>query len=151
MRHEQDRGLGAPRAATVAAGVHDRADQPDPAAYRKEIEEWRAKRNDSLKKDGSWLTLAGLFWGLHDWAHFHAHGPNELAHYARAAFDIQFDFGGSLGPQEIEGVHHRGDFDLGRHQEHSGKKLEYFDQAANERYLPNVVETSAGADRVTLS
>ena len=80
---------------------------------------------------------------------WHQHGPDELAHYARAAFDIQYEF--PFGWQEIEGIHNRGDFDLGRHQEFSGKKLEYFDQAANERYLPFVVETSAGADRVTLT
>jgi glycyl-tRNA synthetase len=72
-------------------------------------------------------------------------------HYARAAFDIEFDFGGTLGFQEIEGVHHRGDFDLGRHQEYSGKKLEYFDQPTNRRYVPFVIETSVGADRVTLA
>jgi len=82
---------------------------------------------------------------------FHQHTKEELAHYARAAFDIQFDFGGTLGFQEIEGVHNRGDFDLGRHQECSGKKLEYFDQPNNKRYLPNVVETSVGADRTTLA
>src|SRR5258708_5482723 len=79
-------------------------------------------------------------------------GPvEESAHYARAAFDIQFDFGGTLGPQEIEGVHHRGDFDLSRHQEFSGKKLEYFDQPTNRRFVPFVVETSVGADRTTLA
>src|SRR5258708_1519743 len=78
---------------------------------------------------------------------FHQHDKAELAHYARAAFDIQFDFGGTLGPQEIEGVHHRGDFDLSRHQEFSGKKLEYFDQPTNRRFVPFVVETSVGADR----
>jgi glycyl-tRNA synthetase len=83
--------------------------------------------------------------------HFHQHTPQELAHYARAAFDIQFDFGGTLGFQEIEGVHHRGDFDLGRHQEYSGKKLEYIDQVTNRRYVPYVIETSVGADRVTLA
>ncbi len=82
---------------------------------------------------------------------FHQHTREELAHYARAAFDIQFDFGGSLGFQEIEGLHNRGDFDLGRHQEYSGKKLEYFDQPNNKRYLPYVVETSVGADRTTLA
>ena len=75
----------------------------------------------------------------------------ELAHYARAAFDIEFDFGGTLGFQEIEGVHHRGDFDLGRHQEYSGKKLEYYDQPNNRRFVPFVIETSVGADRVTLA
>ena len=80
---------------------------------------------------------------------FSQHGPGELAHYAKAAFDIQYEF--PFGWQEIEGVHNRTDFDLGRHQQYSGKKLEYFDQAANERYLPYIVETSAGADRVTLT
>jgi glycyl-tRNA synthetase len=82
---------------------------------------------------------------------FHQHEQSELAHYARAAFDIQFDFGGSLGFQEIEGVHHRGDFDLSRHQLISGKKLEYFDQPTNRRFTPFVVETSVGADRVALA
>lgn len=82
---------------------------------------------------------------------FHQHTNEELAHYARAAFDIQFDFGGTLDFQEIEGVHNRGDFDLGRHQEYSGKKLEYFDQPNNKRFLPYVVETSVGADRTALA
>ncbi len=82
---------------------------------------------------------------------FHEHTKEELAHYARAAFDIEFDFGGSLGFQEIEGVHNRGDFDLSRHQEFSGKKLDYFDQPNNRRYVPYVVETSVGADRTTLA
>jgi glycyl-tRNA synthetase len=78
--------------------------------------------------------------------------PHEqLAHYARAAFDIEFDFGGTLGFQEIEGIHNRSDYDLGRHQEYSGKKLEYFDQPKNKRYVPFVIETSVGADRVTLA
>jgi glycyl-tRNA synthetase len=80
---------------------------------------------------------------------FSQHGPGELAHYAKAAFDIQYEF--PFGWQEIEGIHNRTDFDLGRHQQYSGRKLEYFDQAANQRYLPYIVETSAGADRVTLT
>jgi glycyl-tRNA synthetase len=80
---------------------------------------------------------------------FSQHGPGELAHYAKAAFDIQYEF--PFGWQEIEGIHNRTDFDLGRHQQYSGKKLEYFDQAANQRYIPYIVETSAGADRVTLT
>ncbi|MCU0633759.1 MAG: glycine--tRNA ligase [Gemmatimonadaceae bacterium] len=83
--------------------------------------------------------------------HFHQHTAGELAHYARAAFDIQFDFGGTLGFQEIEGIHNRGDFDLTQHQQYSSKKLEYFDQPNNKRYVPYVVETSVGADRVTLA
>ncbi|MEO8448505.1 MAG: glycine--tRNA ligase [Gemmatimonadota bacterium] len=87
------------------------------------------------------LTPAKLRW--------HEHGPTELAHYAKAAYDIEYEF--PFGWQEIEGIHNRTDFDLKRHQEHSGKKLEYFDQLANERYVPFVVETSAGADRVALT
>ncbi|HEU5171054.1 MAG TPA: glycine--tRNA ligase [Gemmatimonadales bacterium] len=80
---------------------------------------------------------------------FHQHGPDELAHYAKTAFDIQYGF--PFGWQEIEGIHNRTDFDLSRHQQYSGKKLEYFDQAANARYIPYIVETSAGADRVMLT
>ncbi len=82
---------------------------------------------------------------------FHQHGEGELAHYARAAFDVTFDFGGTLGFQEIEGVHNRGDFDLTQHQIFSNKKLEYFDQLNNKRFVPYVIETSVGADRVTLA
>jgi glycyl-tRNA synthetase len=80
---------------------------------------------------------------------WHEHGPDELAHYARAAYDIEYEF--PFGWQEIEGIHNRTDFDLRRHQEFSGKKLEYFDQEAGERYLPYIIETSAGADRVALT
>jgi glycyl-tRNA synthetase len=80
---------------------------------------------------------------------FHQHGPGELAHYAKAAFDIEYEF--PIGWQEIEGVHNRSDFDLRRHQEFSSKKLEYFDEAAKEKYLPYVIETSVGCDRVLLA
>ena len=59
--------------------------------------------------------------------------------------------GGTLGYQEIEGVHNRSDFDLTQHQQYSSKKLEYFDQVNNKRYVPYVIETSVGADRVTLA
>jgi glycyl-tRNA synthetase len=79
---------------------------------------------------------------------FHEHGPGELAHYAKAAFDIEYEF--PFGWQELEGIHNRSDFDLGRHQEYSGKKLEYFDEEHKERYLPYIVETSAGCDRSLL-
>jgi glycyl-tRNA synthetase len=82
---------------------------------------------------------------------FHAQTKDELAHYSRAAYDIYFDFGGSLGFQEIEGIHHRGDYDLSRHQQYSGKRLEYFDQPNNRRFVPWVIETSVGADRTTLA
>jgi len=80
---------------------------------------------------------------------FHQHGPGELAHYAKAAYDIEYEF--PFGWNEFEGIHNRTDFDLSRHQQHSGKKLEYFDQERQVRYLPYVVETSAGADRTALA
>jgi len=105
------------------------------------FERWKAARLD-------WHLGLGLD---RDRLAFHQHTEKELAHYARAAFDINFDFGGTLGFQEIEGVHNRSDFDLRQHQEHSSKKLEYVDQANNKRYLPYVIETSVGADRVTLA
>ncbi len=83
---------------------------------------------------------------------FHEHGPDELAHYARAAFDIQYEFGFGTDPwHELEGIHNRGDFDLSRHQEYSGKKLEYFDESTKERYIPYIIETSAGCDRTLLA
>jgi glycyl-tRNA synthetase len=105
------------------------------------FEYWKAERLE-------WHKSLGL---APDRLNYHQHAGTELAHYARAAFDIEFDFGGTLGFQEIEGIHNRGDFDLGRHQEYSGKKLEYFDQPNNKRYLPYVIETSVGADRTTLA
>ncbi len=79
---------------------------------------------------------------------FHAHGPGELAHYAKAAFDIEYEF--PFGWQELEGIHNRSDFDLGRHQQFSGKSLQYFDEQAREKYTPFIVETSVGCDRFLL-
>ena len=79
---------------------------------------------------------------------FHQHGPDELAHYARAAYDIEYEF--PFGWNEFEGIHDRTDFDLARHQQASGKKLEYFDEIGKERYLPYIVETSVGCDRFLL-
>ena len=80
---------------------------------------------------------------------YHEHGDNELAHYAKEAWDIEYDF--PFGWSEIEGVHNRTDFDLSRHQEFSGKNLSYFDQPNNERYLPYIIETSAGLNRMLLT
>jgi glycyl-tRNA synthetase len=80
---------------------------------------------------------------------FHQHGPGELAHYAAAAFDIQYEF--PFGWKELEGIHNRTNFDLGRHQEHSGKDLTYFDEETRERYIPYIVEASAGVDRTLLT
>ena len=80
---------------------------------------------------------------------FHQHGPDELAHYAKAAFDIEYEF--PFGWSEIEGIHNRTDFDLSRHQEFSGKDLRYYDQEADEKYIPYVIETSTGVDRLLLT
>lgn len=79
---------------------------------------------------------------------FHDHGEN-LAHYADAAADIQFDF--PFGFKELEGIHSRTDFDLGAHQELSGKKLQFFDPETKESYVPYVLETSIGCDRMFLA
>ena len=79
---------------------------------------------------------------------FHEHGADELAHYCKKAFDIEYEF--PFGWKEFEGIHNRTDYDLARHQEYSGKRLEYIDPASNERYIPYVVETSMGVDRTLL-
>ena len=79
---------------------------------------------------------------------FHEHGPDELAHYCSRAFDIEYEF--PFGWKEFEGIHNRTDYDLKRHQEMSGKRLEYIDPASNERYVPYIIETSMGIDRTLL-
>ncbi|MBE0640823.1 MAG: glycine--tRNA ligase, partial [Bacteroidales bacterium] len=78
---------------------------------------------------------------------FHDH--DKLAHYANAATDIEFRF--PMGFKELEGIHSRTDFDLGAHQEFSGKKISYFDPDTNESYVPYVIETSIGLDRTFLA
>jgi len=78
---------------------------------------------------------------------FHDH--EKLAHYADAATDIEFKF--PFGFKELEGIHSRTDFDLGSHEKYSGKKLQYFDPELNESYVPYVVETSIGLDRMFLA
>ncbi|MAR39994.1 MAG: glycine--tRNA ligase [Flavobacteriales bacterium] len=77
------------------------------------------------------------------------HNHETLAHYANAATDIEFKF--PFGFKELEGIHSRTDFDLKAHQEHSGKKLQYFDPELNKSYVPYVVETSIGLDRMFLT
>jgi len=77
------------------------------------------------------------------------HGPDELSHYSSQTSDVEYLF--PIGWSELEGIANRGDYDLRRHAEFSGKKLEYFDSATGERYVPHVVEPSAGADRATLA
>jgi len=110
-----------------------------PGADTEWFEQWREIRM-------AWHHSLGLNPAKLRW---HQHGEGELAHYAKAAYDIEYEF--PFGWNEIEGIHNRTDFDLQRHQEASGKKLEYFEQSTNERFVPYIVETSAGADRVTLT
>ena len=102
------------------------------------FDEWKTARMQ-------WHRAVGI---NPDKLRFHAHEPDELAHYAKAAFDIQYEF--PFGWQEFEGIHNRTDFDLSRHQEYSGKKLEYVDTVSGDRFVPYIVETSLGADRLAL-
>ncbi len=83
-----------------------------------------------------------------DPARLRFHDHIKLAHYANAAVDIEFEF--PFGFKEVEGIHSRTDYDLGRHQEFSGKKLQYYDPELQQNYVPYVVETSIGLDRMFL-
>lgn len=80
---------------------------------------------------------------------FHEHGKDELAHYAKTAFDIVYEF--PFGWQELEGIHNRTDFDLKQHINYSGKDLSYFNEATRDRFVPYIIETSAGCDRTLLT
>jgi glycyl-tRNA synthetase len=103
------------------------------------FEYWKARRME-------WIVGLGV---KAKRLRFHEHGPDELAHYAKRAFDIQYEF--PFGWQEFEGIHNRTDFDLRRHQEYSGKKLEYVDPVdRNKRFMPYVVETAVGVGRTML-
>ncbi len=103
------------------------------------FERWRELR-------WQWHLALGLTPARLRWYHTK---PEELAHYAKDAYDIEYEF--PFGWNEFEGIHNRTDYDLKRHAEYSGKKLDYFDQEQNERFIPYVVETSVGADRCTLA
>ncbi len=102
------------------------------------FERWKAERM-------AWHVGLGI---REENLRFHEHTADELAHYAKKAYDIEYSF--PFGWKEFEGIHNRTDFDLARHQEHSGKRLEYIDASSNERYIPFVVETSMGVDRTML-
>ena len=79
---------------------------------------------------------------------FRQHEEDERAHYAKDAWDIEYD--SPFGWREFEGIHNRGDWDLVQHQKHSGQDMSYFDQEKNEHYLPYIIETSGGVDRAAL-
>jgi glycyl-tRNA synthetase len=108
-----------------------------PGEDQKYYEYWKRERLN-------WHKTLGLG---DEYYRFHDH--DKLAHYANAAADIEFKF--PFGFKELEGIHSRTDFDLKSHQEHSGKKLQYFDPEINENYVPYVVETSIGLDRMFLA
>ena len=108
-----------------------------PGTQKEWYEKWKERR---LK----WHLSLGL--GAENYR-FHDH--DKLAHYADAAADIEFKF--PFGFKELEGIHSRTDFDLKAHEKHSGKKLQYFDPEINEHYVPYVVETSIGLDRMFLA
>lgn len=94
----------------------------------------------------SWLLSLGI---SPKSIRFRDHSKEELSHYSTATSDIEYKF--PFGWGELWGIADRTDFDLGKHQEFSGKNLEYFDQETNERYIPYVIEPSLGADRVALA
>lgn len=110
-----------------------------PGTDAKSFEEWKETRMSFYKKYG--LNTANL--------RFHPHGEGELAHYAKAAVDVEYQF--PIGWSELEGIHNRGDFDLTQHMKFSGKSLEYFDEAAKEKFVPYVIETAVGCDRLFLA
>ncbi len=110
-----------------------------PAEAGKWFEYWAGERQ-------SWYTKLGI---RPDQLRLRAHEADELSHYSSNTSDIEYLF--PIGWSELEGIADRGDFDLTQHAEFSGEKLEYFDQASGERYVPHVIEPAAGADRATLA
>ena len=100
---------------------------------------WLSERQD-------WYLRLGL---RPDHLRLRAHEADELSHYSSGTSDVEYLF--PIGWSELEGIANRGDFDLRQHAEFSGEKLEYFDQATGERYVPHVIEPAAGADRATLA
>jgi glycyl-tRNA synthetase len=109
-----------------------------PGTDEDEYEKWLEKRLEWHKKMG--IREENLRTAPHP--------EDKLAHYARAAADIQYKY--PIGWQEVEGIHNRTDFDLNQHAEFSGKKMDYYDQKNQERFTPYVIETSVGLDRLTL-
>jgi glycyl-tRNA synthetase len=110
---------------------------PDEAQHW--FEHWLAERE-------LWYTGLGI---RPDHLRLRAHDAEELSHYSSGTSDVEYLF--PIGWSELEGIANRGDFDLSRHAEFSGEKLEYFDQQSGERYVPHVIEPAAGADRATLA
>ncbi|MBI4641134.1 MAG: glycine--tRNA ligase [Candidatus Tectomicrobia bacterium] len=103
------------------------------------FEYWRQERFN-------WFTELGL---RKEKLRFAQHEPEKLAHYAKVAYDIEYEF--PFGWGEIEGIHNRTDYDLSRHEQYSGKSLKYFDESSRERFTPYIIETSVGTGRSLMS
>ncbi len=112
--------------------------QPNKKEATRWFDYWKQERM-------SWYQSLGLSKKL---LRFREHKPNERAHYAQSACDIEFKLGNEW--KEMEGIHNRGDWDLRRHQEYSGEDMRYFDPESKEKYIPWVIETSGGVDRAAL-
>jgi glycyl-tRNA synthetase len=110
-----------------------------PAEAAKWFAHWLAERE-------RWYIDLGI---RPDHLRMRVHADDELSHYSSATSDVEYLF--PIGWSELEGIANRGAFDLTQHTEYSGEKLEYFDQATGERYVPHVIEPAAGADRATLA
>ncbi len=106
-----------------------------PDEDKKHYEYWKEKRME-------WFKSLGM---KPEKLRFHDHPEDKLAHYAKDATDVEYEF--PFGWGEIEGIHNRTDFDLGRHQQYSGKSQQYFDDETKEKFVPYIIETSAGASR----
>ena len=106
-----------------------------PGTDDQHFEYWRAQRME-------WFVNLGMRKEKLQW---HQHPKDKLAHYAKDAYDIEYEF--PFGWGEIEGIHNRTDYDLSRHEQFSGKTMKYFEEESKERYTPFVIETSAGASR----
>jgi len=110
-----------------------------PSEDEKYFEYWRQER-------WKWYQSLGINMDKMRW---HKHGDDELAHYAKAAYDIEYEY--PFGWQELEGIHNRTDFDLSRHMEATKKDLRYRDDHYQEKFIPYIIETSAGCDRTLLT
>jgi glycyl-tRNA synthetase len=108
-----------------------------------EAEEWYERW---IERRRAWYEELGI---RPEYLRARPHEPDELSHYSSATSDIEYLF--AIGWQELEGIANRGDFDLTQHARHSGEKLEYFDQATGEAYVPHVIEPAAGVDRAVLA
>jgi glycyl-tRNA synthetase len=110
-----------------------------PAEAQDWYETWKQERFD-------WYLRLGI---RPDGLRLREHDADELSHYSSGTADVEYLF--PIGWSELEGIANRGQFDLTAHATESGEKLEYFDQGTGERYVPNVIEPAAGADRATLA